>query len=310
MQDLNALPLPDLYAEVSAGGLVRRLIVLARDEDLGPQRRDVPPACLGLIDAPVTARLVAREAGVAAGLGALGEVLRAYGGATRAEVTGQDAKPFRPGEALATLRGPAGEVLAAERTLLNLLSRLCGVATLTARFVAAAGNPRVRVLDTRKTTPGLRALEKYAVRCGGGFCHRMGLYDGALIKDNHLAAVSAGLADRLADAARRARAMGGVRFVEVEVDSLAQLDGALSVEPGLIDIVLLDNMAVESLREAARRRSAARPGLLLEASGGVTLETIRAIAASGVDRVSVGALTHQARSIDLGLDVEAEARGG
>jgi nicotinate-nucleotide pyrophosphorylase (carboxylating) len=264
---------------------------------------------MGIAATPISARLVAREAGVSAGLAALGEVLRAFGGASRAEALGRDGAPFRAGETLATLRGPAGEVLAAERTLLNLLSRLCGVATLTARYVAGAANPRVRVLDTRKTTPGLRRLEKYAVRCGGGFCHRMGLYDGALIKDNHLADVGGALTERLADAARRARAMGDLRFVEVEVDSLGQLDAALSVEAGLIDIVLLDNMPVARLREAARRRDTARPGILLEASGGVTLETIRAIAASGVDRVSVGALTHQARSVDLGLDVEAAQPG-
>jgi nicotinate-nucleotide pyrophosphorylase (carboxylating) len=179
------------------------------------------------------------------------------------------------------------------------------VATQTARYVQAVAGLRCEVLDTRKTTPGWRLLEKYAVRCGGGHNHRMGLGDGVLIKDNHLAAVGGGTA-AVAEAVRLAREKYGSHVpLEVEVDDLQQFDAALAARP---DIVLLDNMTPEQTREAVRRRDAAAPDVLLEASGGVTLATIRAIAETGVDRVSVGALTHSAVALDIALDYEPHVR--
>jgi nicotinate-nucleotide pyrophosphorylase (carboxylating) len=193
-------------------------------------------------------------------------------------------------------------LLMMERTALNFLQRLSGIATLTARFVAEVAGTKAVILDTRKTTPGWRALEKYAVRCGGGTNHRFGLYDAVLIKDNHLAWLAEG-GDPIgrAVAAARAGAPKGNKFIEVEVDTLEQLDRALEVGP---DIILVDNLGPEKLAEAVRRRDAKAPGILLEASGGVTLETVRGLALTGVDRISVGALTHSAPALDIGLDFD------
>jgi nicotinate-nucleotide pyrophosphorylase (carboxylating) len=196
--------------------------------------------------------------------------------------------------------------------------RLSGVATRTAAFVkaAAAGGGKAGIYDTRKTTPGLRLLEKYAVRCGGGFCHRLGLYDAVLIKDNHVAAMraqqpDASLADLVKDAAKRARMEAlkeGLRFVMLEVDSIDQFrqvleGGACGIADDKVNIVLLDNMTPEELLQAASIRDAAKVRVELEASGGVTLETVGAIAATGVDRVSTGSLTHGAVWVDFGLDM-------
>jgi nicotinate-nucleotide pyrophosphorylase (carboxylating) len=192
-------------------------------------------------------------------------------------------------------------ILVAERTALNFLQRLSGIATLTARYAERiVGTPAV-LLDTRKTTPGWRLLEKYAVRCGGGTNHRLGLYDGVLIKDNHLAALRHGT-QGVAEAVAAARSQYGQRVpIEVEVDTLEQLDVALTAGP---DIILLDNMGPERLRQAIARRDALAPSIRLEASGGVNLDTIAAIAATGIDRISVGALTHSAIALDIGLDYE------
>jgi nicotinate-nucleotide pyrophosphorylase (carboxylating) len=191
--------------------------------------------------------------------------------------------------------------LTAERTALNFLQRLSGVATRTRLFVAAVAGTRAQILDTRKTTPGWRLLEKYAVRCGGGHNHRLGLYDGVLIKDNHLACLG-NRPGAITEAVAAARAgLGTTVPLELEVDGLHQLDEALACRP---DIVLLDNMPPEDLRAAVRRRDRDAPGVLLEASGGVTLETVAAIAATGVDRVSVGSLTHSAVALDIALDYE------
>jgi len=310
----NELSLPELYKSMNATGLVRRLLELARDEDLGPSGRDLTGEAAD-DSGVITANVVAREPGVAAGLAVLPELLGVFGGSVSAEDAIEDGDPFDSGRPLATLTGPRRGVVRVERTLLNLLGRLCGVATRTAGFVRAvraAGETPARLHDTRKTTPGLRVLEKYAVRCGGGFCHRLGLHDAVMFKDNHLAGVPS---DRLADHARalvdrvheRARETG-VRpaFVEFEVDTLDQLDALLAVdrgdEAGLIDVILLDNMPPVELVEAVSRRDRAGSGILLEASGGVTLETIAAIAQTRVDRISVGSLTHGAVSLDLGLD--------
>ena len=196
------------------------------------------------------------------------------------------------------LRGRAAPILTGERTALNFLQRLSGVASLTRQFVDAVAGLPVKILDTRKTTPGWRRLEKYAVRMGGGTNHRIGLFDMVLIKDNHLAALKP-RETAIKQAVESARSEFPTLPVEVEVDSLEQLDQALAVRP---DIVLLDNMPPERMREAVARRNAAAPEVKLEASGGVNLQTVRAIAETGVDRISVGALTHSAKALDIALD--------
>jgi nicotinate-nucleotide pyrophosphorylase (carboxylating) len=206
---------------------------------------------------------------------------------------------------LATLAGPAGSLLTTERVLLNLLGRLSGIATLTRRFVDAVAPSPVRIYDTRKTTPGWRRLEKYAVRQGGGWNHRMGLFDAVLIKDNHLAvAAAAGSNLTPTEAVRWVRQHVGDSFpaagiLEVEVDTLEQLKEVLPTRP---DIVLLDNMTLDHLRQAVALRNSLAPGVELEASGGITLSTIAEIARTGVERISSGALTHSTTGLDIGLD--------
>jgi nicotinate-nucleotide pyrophosphorylase (carboxylating) len=203
-----------------------------------------------------------------------------------------DGEAVAAGAVLAKVTGNARALLSAERTALNLLGRLSGVATLTAQYVAAIEGTKARITDTRKTTPGLRALEKYAVRCGGALNHRFGLDDAILIKDNHVAACGG-----VGEAIRRARAFAGhLVKVECEVDSLGQFDEALAAGP---DVIMLDNFSLEDLREAVRRNDGR---LVLEASGGVNLDTVAAIAATGVNVISVGALTHSAPVLDIGLD--------
>jgi nicotinate-nucleotide pyrophosphorylase (carboxylating) len=208
---------------------------------------------------------------------------------------------------LAELAGSARDILTCERPLLNLLGRLSGIATLTRLYVELIADTKARIFDTRKTTLGWRRLEKYAVRCGGGRNHRSGLYDGILIKDNHLAlAAEQGLTP--ADAVRHAREFAGratadglapTLIIEIEVGNLADLDGVLAAEP---DIVLLDNMRPDQLRQAVACRNQVAPPVELEASGGVTLESVREIALTGVERISVGRLTHAAPTLDLALD--------
>jgi len=299
--DLNALPLPALFDALRPRG-VRRLLELARDEDLGTPPRDL--ASDALAPAGGAFRVVAREPGVLAGLAALPDLIEVYGARVAFTPTLCDGDAFDAGAPIATLAGDAADLLRLERPLLNLLSRLSGIATLTSRFVEAVDGTGAVVLDTRKTTPGLRALEKYAVRCGGGHSHRMGLDDAAMFKDNHVAGLGLdALAPALAGAAENAK-KAGAAFVEVEVDTLDQLDRVLTIEPGLIDYVLLDNMTLEELREAVRRRTSASSAISLEASGGVTLASVRAIAETGVERISAGALTHSAGMIDFGLDAD------
>jgi nicotinate-nucleotide pyrophosphorylase (carboxylating) len=278
----------------------RKLIELALAEDLGPtgdrtSLATIPAATLG------AAAFVARSAGVVAGLPAAAMVCHAVDPTLTFTVAVPDGSPVARGAVLASVSGSLRAILAAERTALNFLQRLSGVATLTRRFVDAAAGYRAKILDTRKTTPGWRLLEKYAVRCGGGANHRIGLYDGILIKDNHLA----GLGGDVRKAVETARTYPGNAGlpVEVEVDTLAQLEVALAVRA---DIVLLDNMTLEQLRAAVARRDAVAPGVLLEASGGVNLATVRDIAATGVDRISSGALTHSAPALDIGLDYVRE----
>ena len=270
------------------------------DGDL-TSRALVPDSIVG------SAGVVARESGTAAGLAAAETVLRAVDERLAWRPMKRDGERIAPGETLGRIEGPVRTMLTAERLLLNLIGRLTGVATLTAAYVEAIRGTGASVYDTRKTTLGWRRLEKYAVHCGGGRNHRTGLFDAILIKDNHLASVgSEGLSP--AEGVRRAK-----RFLaefarereieppilEVEVDSLEQLNDVLPERP---DAVLLDNMAPEMLRRAVTLRAELSPETLLEASGGINLTTIRAAAETGVDRISVGALTHSARSLDLGLD--------
>ena len=282
-----------------------RLIELALDEDLGLREPAwhgdatsfslIPPGYQG------EAAFVARQTGVLAGLPAVALVFGAVDPDLTVEPLLNDGAVLQPAMRFALARGSIARLLTAERTALNFLQHLSGIATQTRRYIDAVSGLAAKILDTRKTTPGWRLLEKYAVRCGGGHNHRMGLYDGILIKDNHLAAK--GKHYSISDALRlvRDRALLGSIPVEIEVDTLAQLDEALAArcKPS---IVLLDNMPLDQMREAVRRRKEIAPGVLLEASGGVTLDTVRGIAETGVDRISVGALTHSAPALDIALD--------
>lgn len=311
MTDLNSLTLPRLFETLASGGLIRRVLELARDEDLGAIgtqpafRGDITSAAAIPEDARLEASLVVRGGGVVAGLEAAPKLLGVFGARCTFHPEAGDGDTATPHQCLGVLAGPARDVLTIERTFLNLIGRLSGVATMTARFVRAVQGTNAAIYDTRKTTPGMRALEKYAVRCGGGRLHRLGLADAALFKDNHIAGVAASdLGPRLAEASRRARRLApGLAFVEAEVDSLDQLAAALSVEPGLIDVVLLDNMPPTMLRQAVAMRREAGSRVALEASGGATLETVRAIADTGVERIAVGAITHSAPALDVGLDI-------
>jgi len=279
----------------------QRLIALALEEDLDGAG-DL--TCQAVIPADLTgqAAFVARADGVLAGLPVVARVLAAVDSRLLYQTSTQDGMRVKAGERLATVAGPMRSLLSAERIALNFLQRLSGVATQTRKFVSAIAGTKASILDTRKTTPGWRLLEKYAVRCGGGANHRLGLYDGVLIKDNHLAALAAHPA-AITEAVSAARAKNGPTApVEIEIDDLRQLDEALACRP---DILLLDNMPPADMAVAVRRRDAVAPRVLLEASGGVTLASVAAIAATGVDRISVGALTHSAPALDIALDYEA-----
>lgn len=303
MTDPNTLALADLWETLERDRRVEALLRLARDEDLG-DAGDLTAIAMRSATRVARAEVRAREPMTVSGLAAIPLLTRVFGTTVRVAAGVADGGRARAGQTLATLEGDLAQIVALERTLLNLVGRLSGVATLTSRYVDAVAGTRARILDTRKTTPGMRLFEKYAVRCGGGSSHRLGLYDAVLVKDNHIAPIALDdLAGELARASREIRAARSVLFFEVEVDTLAQLERVLSVEAGLIDIVLLDNMAPETLREAVRLRDARAPGVLLEASGGVRLDTVRAIAETGVDRISVGGLTHSAVSVDVGLDI-------
>ncbi len=276
-------PLPDL--------MIAPVVRAALAEDLGRAGDITSQACIAP-DARLSLAFAARREGCVAGLDCARLTIHALDPDARFEIRTRDGSEAHAGTVLATVAGNARALLGAERVALNLVQRLSGIATLTRAYVRAVEGTGALIADTRKTTPGLRALEKYAVRCGGGINHRFGLDDAILIKDNHVAACGG-----VAAALERARAAAGwLVKIEVEVDNLAQLDQALPFRP---DVILLDNFALADLREAvARAKGAAK----LEASGGVTLETVRAIAETGVDAISVGALTHSAPALDVGLD--------
>jgi nicotinate-nucleotide pyrophosphorylase (carboxylating) len=273
---------------------LRRVVATALEEDLryGP---DATTAATVPADAVAVGAFVAREPGVLAGLPAVRVVLDVLlGGGYEVLDTRADGDRLAAGDAALTVRAPVRGLLTAERTALNLLCHLSGVATATAAWVDAVAGTGARIRDTRKTLPGLRLLEKYAVRCGGGVNHRLGLGDAVLIKDNHVAA-----AGSVGAALAAARAAAPELPYEVEVDTLDQLDDVLALGA---ELVLLDNFDVEETREAVRRRGE-RP-TLLESSGGLVLANARAYAETGVDYLAIGALTHSVRALDLGLDLQ------
>jgi nicotinate-nucleotide pyrophosphorylase (carboxylating) len=304
MIDPNSLDLPSLWAHLSGDGRARRLLELARDEDLS-DGRDLTATVMHSASRTADAALRAREQGVVSGLATLPLLAEVFETSLTITPVARDGDRASAGDTLAEIRGDLAELVTLERTMLNLLGKMCGVATMTARFVEHVRGTRASILDTRKTTPGLRAFEKYAVRCGGGRSHRLGLSDAVLIKDNHLAHLDTGaLRDVIANAAQEAKERHDALFVEVEVDTMDQFAELLRVPEGLVDIALLDNMSLDQLRKGVALRDAERPGLLLEASGGVGLETVRGIAETGVDRISVGGLTRSAVALDLGLDID------
>ena len=243
-----------------------------------------------------TGRLIAREKAVVAGTGAAGEVFRQVDPSMDIQISCRDGDEVAAGALMIEVRGMARSILKAERVALNFLQRLCGIATLTRQFVDAVGNDSAKILDTRKTTPGLRALEKAAVVAGGGVNHRFGLYDMVLVKDNHLAALG-GLSS-FADRIRQLRQERPNIRIEVEADDLEQVRAFVEVDG--IDVILLDNMTPAQIWEAVALR---RNNIKFEASGGITLENVKRVAATGVDYVSIGALTNSARAIDLALEM-------
>ncbi|MFE0752983.1 carboxylating nicotinate-nucleotide diphosphorylase [Inquilinus sp. NPDC058860] len=273
--------------------LVEPIVRAALAEDLG-RAGDITSAAVIPAEARMRGAITARQPGTVAGTDAAAVAFRLLDPAIAVTVLRPDGSRVEPGDAVIRIDGPARPILAAERVALNLLCRLSGVATATASLVAAARPHKARIACTRKTTPGLRALEKHAVRAGGGVNHRFGLDDAVLIKDNHIA-VAGGVRPAIA---RARAAVGHLVRIEVEVDTLHQLDEALAEG---IDAVLLDNMTQDQLREAVRRVDGRA---VTEASGRVTAETVPAIAASGVDLISTGWITHSAPILDLGLDWE------
>ena len=286
--DPAAIPsLPQILIEDA----VRRALA----EDLG-RAGDITTQATIPEDVSATAMLVARQSGVICGLDMARAVFRDLDAAIGFETWTRDGARIEKGDVLARVDGGARAILIAERVALNYLGRLSGVASLTAQYVDRVAHTPARICDTRKTTPLLRAFEKYAVRCGGGANHRFGLDDAILIKDNHIA-VAGGVAPALRAAKRYA---GHLVKIEIEVDTLEQLQEALTEGA---DVVLLDNMSIPTLRTAVALVNGA---MICEASGGVSLETVAAIAETGVDLISVGALTHSAPTLDLALDIDID----
>jgi nicotinate-nucleotide pyrophosphorylase (carboxylating) len=271
--------------------LVEQAVAAALEEDLGSVG-DITTDAIIPANAQGEASIIVRKPGVIAGLDLAEATFKSLDPDVRFTRIVEDGSKVEAGGTIANVAGKSRALLTGERTALNFLGRLSGIATLTAAYVAAVEGTRAKIVETRKTTPGLRALEKYAVRCGGGMNHRFGLYDAVLVKDNHIAAAG-GLADAL-NALRTA--VGHLVKIEVEVDTLDQLEEALRFP---IDAVLLDNMDVGALKEAV---ALVKGRVVTEASGGVTLENVGEIAKTGVDLISVGALTHSARSLDSSLE--------
>jgi nicotinate-nucleotide pyrophosphorylase (carboxylating) len=282
------------------------LLAMAVAEDLGGG--DITAAMLPP-DVPAAGILVAREPLLLCGGVFIAEICAAYDPAITVGLQAGEGDELAAGAVIARINGPACGVMAAERVVLNFLQRLSGIATLTGEYVRAVSGTGVEIVDTRKTTPGWRTLEKYAVRCGGGGNHRMGLYDAILIKDNHLAVLAAAGVDepitQLAISFPGVRASFGEEngFIEIEVDTLEQFDAAL---PLGADVIMLDNMSPDQMRQAVMRRDEAGMAgkVALEASGGITLQNVRQAAETCVERIALGALTHSARAVDIALDIE------
>ncbi|MEI9989662.1 MAG: carboxylating nicotinate-nucleotide diphosphorylase [Rhizomicrobium sp.] len=279
------------FARTPHALLVEPIVRHALEEDLG-RAGDITSELTVPADTQATAKLVARKPGTIAGLIAARIAFRFADPSLSFEVRAPDGSTVEAGTVVAVISGPARGVLTGERVALNFTGHLSGVATATRALVDAVAGTKARIVCTRKTTPGLRVLEKYAVRCGGGFNHRFGLDDAVLIKDNHLVA-----AGGIKPAIERVRAgLGHMARIELEVDSLAQLEEALSLG---VDTILLDNMTPDTLRQAV---ALAKGRATLEASGNVTLATVRAIAETGIDYISSGAITHSAPNLDVALD--------
>ena len=316
-KDINYLQLDQLFDVLNPVDDLQLLFERIRREDLGEHNVDLTTSAMIDRNRQSTAELVARETGVVAGLRAVPAMIEAYfGQGKRAKLEWmplvEDGFTVNPGEVLARLSGSLTRILIIERPILNLLGRMSGIATITRKYVKEIKGSPACIFDTRKTTPGLRGLEKYAVRCGGGRCHRLGLYDAVLVKDNHIGhitdeALTEELTKRLAPLRRKR--VNRPQFIEVEVDTIEQLEAVLACPSGLVDIVLLDNMSIEGLCEAAAMRDRMQPDVELEASGGVNLGSVRSIAITGMDRISVGAITHSAASLDLGLDISDDGEG-
>jgi len=278
------------------------IIKMAIEEDLG--QGDMTSELFFKDDAIAKANIISREEIVVCGMPAVREILRCYDEKLKLKVHVDDGQAAHVGCKIATIEGPLCSMLSAERVMLNFLQRLSGIATTTGKYVRAVQGTKAKIYDTRKTLPGWRILEKYAVRCGGGHNHRLGLYDGILIKDNHLAQLGRNFQPRLREIVCEARKVKGVKFVAVEVDHVDdQLNYVLEI-PG-VDIVLLDNMGQWQLKHAVEMRNemcgrGKKP--LLEASGNITLTNVSAIAQCGVERIAVGAITHSAAAADIALD--------
>lgn len=279
--------------------LILPIVRMALAEDLGRAGDVTAQACIPE-GARMRARFAARKPGVLAGVDCVRLTVLEMDPKASIDLRMKDGEAFETGAVLAEVEADARAFLSAERTALNLLGRMCGVATLTRLYVEAIAGTGARIADTRKTTPGLRALEKHAVRCGGGVNHRFGLDDAVLIKDNHVVVCGG-----VAEAVEAARAQAGhLMKIELEVDGLAQFDQALALVAQGVgpDVIMLDNFDLDELAEAVKRRRDGGHRVVLEASGGVNLTTVRGIAGTGVDVISVGALTHSAPVLDIGLD--------
>jgi nicotinate-nucleotide pyrophosphorylase (carboxylating) len=278
------------------------LIRIAVEEDFG--QGDLTSELLFKEDAVDKANIISREEIIVCGMDVVVEILRHYDPRLKLRIYVNDGESAHVGCKLATIEGPLRSMLSAERVMLNFLQRLSGIATTTGKYVRAIQGTRAKIYDTRKTLPGWRILEKYAVRCGGGYNHRLGLYDGILIKDNHLAQLGRNFQPKLKKIISEARRVKNVKFVAVEVDHVDdQLNYVLEISG--IDIVLLDNMGQWQLRHAVQMRDemcgkGKKP--LLEASGNITLTNVSAIAQCGIDRIAVGAITHSATAVDIALD--------
>ena len=273
--------------------IIREAAARALGEDRGPA--DITTLACVKFDTQAAARIFAKEACVLAGMPVAEQVFREQDATLTLTARAEDGASLEPGDTVLEIRGSAAAILTGERCALNFLQQLSGVATQTRRFVDAVAGTKAKILDTRKTTPGLRALQKYAVRCGGGVNHRFGLYDRFLIKDNHLALMGTG--NRLAEAVRAARLLDPKAVLEVEVDRLDQIPEIISLG---VDVLLLDNMSLDEMR-ACVELIAGRAAT--EASGNMTLERVLDVARTGVDFISVGALTHSVRAIDFSLEM-------